>query len=1012
MQNLEPALSWLSDPEVFRVNREDAHSDHVYYETMEEALKEEDMPLKQSLNGTWEFSYAENPALRKTDFYKAEASLVGFSKIQVPGHMELSGYGQAQYVNTQYPWDGHVLLKPGEVDNSYNPVGSYVRSFEVSQGLSGKRLFLSFQGVENAFYCWLNGRFLGYSEDSFTPAEFEITNFVVSGENKLAVEVYKRSTGAWLEDQDFWRLSGIFREVYLYAVPRLHVQDLFVKGKLLEGNQEGSLEAEFMIAGELNGGETMSLVLEDREGRTVMRREGITLKPQMKVVLPAFPVIPWNGEKPYRYRLLVQLLGRDRSVIEAIPQKVGFFRFEMKDGIMCLNGKRILFKGVNRHEFSHKHGRAVTREEMLWDIRFLKQHNINAVRTSHYPNQSLWYELCDEYGIYLIDEANLETHGTWQRLGTHTPDTALPGDSPKWKEIVLDRAKSMLERDKNHPSVLIWSCGNESFGGLNLYHMAEWIRGRDDSRLVHYEGIFNDNRYPDTSDMYSRMYAKPEEILAYVEGNPEKPYISCEYSHAMGNSCGGLSLYTDLERYPKYQGGFIWDYIDQALEKRDKEGKAVLAYGGDFGDRPNDNNFCINGILFGDRTLSPKVQEIKYLYQNIKVMPQKDQVLIKNQNLFVGTEEFECRYLIKKDGRSVDSGILDARVAPSKEQVFPLPVPERTEPGEYAAEVSFCLREDTLWAMRGHEIAFGQYVYQVEAMEEKKEEPGILRVVSGDTNIGMHGSGFSMLFMKNKGLTSLCYNGREYLNRTPAPVFWRAPTDNDRGNGYPFEMAKWQAATSVMRCRAWEVTRQEGKARISFLYGFPAGMDFEVKITYEVSWDGSMEVVLEYSGASDMPNLPLFGISLQLIPELTEYVYYGMGPDENYIDRNKGAKLGIYKSNVADSYVNYIIPQECGNRTGVRYLKLTDQEGNGLCVEALDKPFEMSVLGYSAMELWQAEHKEELPPVYQTNVRILAKQMGVGGDDSWGAPVARDYCISSEQPLRLAFRIQRVKDAD
>src|SRR5699024_9330687 len=488
------------------------------------------------------------------------------------------GYGKPQYVNTMYPWDGIEYIQPPEIPVHDNAVGSYVKTFHVPGNMKDMPLYISFQGVESAFYVWLNGEFVGYSEDSFTPAEFELTPFVTDGENKLAVEVYQRSTGSWLEDQDFWRFSGIFRDVYLYSKPAIHVYDMKVTSDLNNTYDKGMLDIQCMLD-DTRRNLHLALLLEDADGEKVDTVEADATNGTASLSLTVDRPHLWSAESPYLYKAFIQVYDETGALVEVIPQQVGFRTFEMKNGLMCLNGERIVFKGVNRHEFNCHHGRSVTKEDMLWDIKTLKQNNINAVRTSHYPNQTYWYELCDEYGVYVIDEMNIETHGTWWRNDTLDLENAIPGNKMEWQDIVMDRAKSMYERDKNHPSILIWSVGNESCGGEVLYNVSNYFREVDPSRLVHYEGVFNDRSFNDTSDMESRMYAKPAEIAAYLDEHTDKPFIVCEYMHAMGNSLGGMKKYTDLEdEYAHYQGGFIWDYIDQGILKKDEYGKDFIAY--------------------------------------------------------------------------------------------------------------------------------------------------------------------------------------------------------------------------------------------------------------------------------------------------------------------------------------------------------------------------------------------------------------------------------------------------
>ena len=663
MNSRVPDLAWLEDPEVFQVNREKAHSDHRFYgsvEAMEAGEREGGgMELRQSLNGVWKFAFAQCPDRRRKEFYREDYDLSGLDEIQVPGHIQTQGYDKRQYINTMYPWDGHSELRPPHIDWEYNPVASYVKEFDLKEELDHKRVFVSFQGVETAFYVWLNGEFVGYGEDTFTPSEFEVTDYIRKTGNRLAVEVYKRSSASWIEDQDFFRFSGIFRDVYLYGIPQIHVRDMFVKADLVmdgdgqpaaadtadartdcdvcdgggfreTGFKKGKLQAELELvqgtAGEAcrETGCRIQAALTDDRGNlvwTLAETQAEDGKAVFEAELPA--VLPWSAECPSLYTLTVTVLDGGGQVVEVIPQAVGFRHFEMRDRMMYLNGKRIVFKGINRHEFNIRRGRAVTREDMLWDIRFMKQHNINAVRTCHYPNQTLWYELCDRYGLYMIDEANLESHGSWQKMGVCEPSWNVPGSLPQWEACVVDRARSMVERDKNHPAILIWSCGNEAYAGENILSMSRFFKDRDPSRVVHYEGVFWNREFERISDVESQMYTKPQDVEKYLQNDPKKPFILCEYSHAMGNSLGGMKKYTDLaEKYPMYQGGFIWDYMDQALVREDVDGTEVLGYGGDFTDRPTDYNFCGNGIVYGTREPSPKAQEVKFLYQNLSIKPQ------------------------------------------------------------------------------------------------------------------------------------------------------------------------------------------------------------------------------------------------------------------------------------------------------------------------------------------------------------------------------------------------------
>lgn len=979
---MKPTLEWLANPEIYEVNREKAHSDHTY--------TTKDGNLRQSLNGTWKFNYTEHPDSRPADFYKTDFDVTSFDDIIVPGHIQLQGYDKPQYVNTQYPWEGHEQLVPPQIPKKRNPVGSYVKFFDVDKELLGKETFISFQGVETAIYVWLNGEFVGYSEDSFTPSEFNITPYLKEKNNKLAVEVYRYSTASWLEDQDFWRFSGIFRDVYLYAVPEIHVRDMKVIADYDYENGNGILATELDIIGDSDY--EIKLTLTDKNGIKVY--EGNTAN-----VSASIPdIMPWSAEQPNLYTITAEI-SSDSEIIETAETKIGFRTFELKDGIMCLNGKRIVFKGINRHEWNAEGGRVVTEDDMLWDIRFMKQNNINAVRTCHYPNNSLWYQLCDEYGIYLIAETNLESHGTWQKMGACEPSINVPASLPEWKEACLDRARSMYERDKNHASVLIWSCGNESYCGDDIAAMADYFHEVDSTRLVHYEGVVWNRKYDHITDMESRMYAKPDEVEEYLKQNTGKPYISCEYMHAMGNSLGGMKLYTDLEdKYEAYQGGFIWDYIDQSLYK-----DGVLVYGGDFDDRASDYGFCTNGIVYADRTYSPKVSEAKRLYSNIRMSLENGVLTVENRNLFTDTSGYIFKVTLEKEGDilSAEEHRLNISAGEKDSVKIGLEVPENG--GEYVLTAYAVLAEDTIWAEKGHEISFAQQIVKTPEitapMTAHKAE-----IVYGDFCIGVNGEGFSMQFDKREGgVSSLVYNGVEYITRAPKVSFFRAHTDNDTGAGYPCENAQWQIAGKCAKLLGFETKENADSLEVTFKFLAPTVPSFEYKVTYIAYFDGRLGVKAEYDGVKGLSDMPVFAMDFKMKKQYDKFTFYGMGPDENYIDRNNGARLGVYTLTALENFTKYLNPQECGNRTGVRYVNVYEENGAGLNFTATENPFEMSVLPYNAYELDNAMHRDELPDPTYTWVRIAAKQMGVGGDDSWGAPVHKEFKINSEEAMSLEF---------
>lgn len=640
-------IRWLDDPQVFRVNRLDAHSDHKFYENKED-YKKQDQRLKQSLNGIWKFHYSVNALERPADFYQKWFNCKNFDEMKVPQHIELAGYDKIHYINTMYPWEGHIYRRPAGYGKEkgkgmfsqaeYNPVGSYIRKFDLNDGLRGKRIILSFEGVEQAFYVWVNGEFVGYAEDSFTVSEFDITLYVKDKDNLLAVEVHKRSTAAFLEDQDFFRFFGIFRDVNLYGIPAVHVEDLWIRSKYHPEDGKAELELDIRLSqkkkeNNIQGKIKVSLkdIYSDENHVLLDETENLN-NPVIQKNLPVEgsvnneiqfryeleeSVHAWSNEDPYLYELLIEVQNEKGETVEVVPYQIGFRKIELKGGKMLLNGKRLIINGVNRHEWNARSGRCITEADEKWDIECIRRNHINAVRTCHYPDHISWYYRCDQAGIYLMAETNLETHGSWMKQGVIEPSWNVPGSIGCWRGCTLDRAVSNFESFKNHVSVLFWSLGNESYAGDILVEMNRYYKEKDPDRLVHYEGVAENRPYEDLiSDMESQMYAPPEKIKEYLENNPKKPFILCEYMHDMGNSLGGMESYIRLlDQYEDYQGGFIWDYIDQALFVKDEvTGRDVLRYGGDFDDRPSDYEFSGNGILFADRTEKPAMQEVRHYY--------------------------------------------------------------------------------------------------------------------------------------------------------------------------------------------------------------------------------------------------------------------------------------------------------------------------------------------------------------------------------------------------------------
>ena len=1003
--------SLVKDPQYFKDGRMDAHSDHTYYRDGEEA-QEKETSFRYDLNGIWKFHYARNYGNTIPGFEKEEYCCKDWDDIRVPAHIQMEGYDAPQYANVQYPWEGHEDIHPGEIPEHFNPVASYVKYFEVPEEMQGKRLFISFQGAESGIALWLNGQFAGYSEDSFTPSEFELTEYVKEGENKLAAQVFKWTASSWCEDQDFFRFSGIYRDVYLYTVPEVHIYDLQIRAIPDETLSTAALE----IRTNTWGKGTVKITL-SKDGETVIEDKKALDGEEIYAWKVENPVL-WSAEDPQLYDLKMEVYNESGELQEVIPQKVGFRRFEMKGGIMTLNGKRIVFKGVNRHEFSSVSGRHVSEEELRKDLKIMKQNNINAIRTCHYPDASLIYELCDEYGIYMIDETNLESHGSWD-IAEFTKDYTyvVPHDNPEWLDMMLDRANSMYQRDKNHAAILIWSCGNESFGGKDIFEMSQFFHKADPTRLVHYEGVCHDRRYNDTSDMESQMYPSVEAIKEFLAKDDSKPFVCCEYTHAMGNSCGAMHKYTDLtDTEPKYQGGFIWDYIDQSIYKKDRYGKEFQAYGGDFGERPTDYNFSGNGIAYGgNRDASPKMQEVKFNYQNITAEVSADSVKVINKNLFVNTDIFDCKVTVAKDGKVICKASLATAVAPLSEETYALPLTKEEKAGEYAVTVSFHLKEDKVWAKAGHEVAFGQYVYKVEV--PKKACPEGVEVIRSTHNIGVRGAHFEVLFsVLNGGLTSYKYAGKEMIEAIPKPNFWRAPTDNDCGNLMGMRYGQWKIASMYLSHKDFrqgpygpgnvpEVEVNEKTVKVTYTYLMPTTPTSECKLSYEVFGDGRVKTTLTYEPVKELGDMPEFGVIFKFNADYDRVEWYGLGETETYSDRKKGAKLGIYANKVVDNMARYMVPQECGAKEEVRWAKVTDRKGRGMLFEMDENngPMMFSALPYTPHEMENAMHPYELPEVHYTVVRVAKDQMGVGGDDSWGARTHEEYLLKTDKKMEFSF---------
>lgn len=1017
---------WNNNPEIFQLNRRRAHTTLMPYASIEEALEDnkESSPFFYSLNGEWKFSWVENPSNRIKNFYRKTYDVSKWNTIQVPGHWQFQGYDYPQYTNVTYPWIEHDDIKAPFAPTNYNPVGQYVKHFYLEEDWTNTPLYLHFAGVEAAFYVWVNGELVGYSEDSFTPAEFNLTPYVHEGKNKIAVEVYRWADASWLEDQDFWRLSGIFRDVYLYRTPEVHINDFFIKTTLDQNYQDAELFVDIELVNimkeNFNGKIELSLFDTKKQKVSLMRtiKEVDQTTESLSYSFTISNPLKWSAEEPNLYQLILCLYNGDGDIIEAETSKIGFRQFELKDGLMKLNGKRLIFKGVNRHEWSSKNGRAVTKEEMIHDITLMKQNNINAVRTSHYPNHPYWYELCDEYGLYVIDELNMETHGTWW-YGQQELEDTLPGSKKEWEANVLDRGKSMFERDKNHPSILIWSLGNESFGGDTFLKLYDYFKEVDPNRLVHYEGTFHYRASDSASDIESTMYITPKGIEEYARRSNEesKPYILCEFSHAMGNSLGNFCQYTELfDQYPILQGGFIWDFKDQSIETRSKNGHKYLAYGGDFKESPHDGNFAGNGIVFGDGTITPKLPEVKKCYQNVEFKAidlTEGEIEIWNKNLFVSLSVYQIKWIIAKNGEKIESGVVNIDVKPSSKKVcklsYSLPSKANTSE-EYILTVQLVEKEKKRWAEKGHEIAFEQFILPVKVTEIRRGDnyEESLTVHEDEHALGVHTTNGSLIFDKQTGLISsltLDDSDQESLKEPIKPNFWRAPTDNDRGCSFNLQSAIWKYANDSRQLLEFTFDKSVDNVSIFTSFLYDKLNDTKLTLEYEVSSSGKIKIRYGLLPGNGLPDIPEIGLQMVLIQSFDTFSWYGKGPLETYWDRQLGSKIGVYKSKVEDQYVSYLKPQENGNHVGVRNATIFNKNHYGISISGLPT-VELSVLPYLADELENATHRYKLNESDKTVVRVNLAQMGVGGDDSWGKRTHPEFCLPANRQYDFVFDLQ------
>lgn len=982
------------NPEVIAINKEAPHATLVPYPSADAALEFESSrsdPIV-NLNGDWKFLFLDKPADAPHGFYATEFDDAEWDQLPVPSNWQVEGYGRPIYTNIKHPFPAN----PPKVPEDANETGLYRLDFDIPTDWSGNEMFLHFAGVQSAMYVWLNGEFVGYSQDSMMPAEFNITEFAKPGANVLACKVIRWSDGSYLEDQDFWRLSGIYRDVYVVARPNVFLRDMTVITDFDEHYDDAVLDLSFDLDNTKSSATNASLAIELRDGDQVVLDETIkaeelaaesiqTVGYQFAVQAPK----QWSAELPHLYTLVVELLDENDAVLEAFTKRIGFREVEIKNSQVLVNGKAVYFKGVNRHEIQPDAGRVVSEATMIRDIELMKQHNINSVRTAHYPNQTRWYELCDEYGIYVMDEANIESHELWADKRIYLDD------KPEWEQAFVTRGTAMVERDKNHASIIMWSMGNETGYGKHFDTMYAEMKKIDPTRPIHYESrtpayIPDLNKY----DIISTMYPSLQHIVELTEKDPSRPVIICEYAHAMGNSTGNLKKYWDLfESHPRMQGAYIWDYIDQGLTKTTEDGREFFAYGGDYGDEPNDANFCINGLVNPDRLPQPAMQEVKKIFQFVKVEAVDlygGMIAIRNtydfQNLkFLNLEwTLETPFEVAKRGT-----IKNINIAPGESRIFDLG--EMTEPlkksQDYWLNIRFTLAEQQPWADKGYELAWEQFVFPRQASKPKKVEAGPVQVQQNGKQITVTGKELQVTFDKQIGtLSSLVFEGTEMLQRGSRINLWRAPTDNDDGGGDRSFGAQWrndgldQLKFVVSDVQLYE-NKTSAKIVVTGALKQKSG-DIDVTTSYVVNGQGKISVYNNIDIPKGIKTVPRVGTEWLLPKEFDQVQWYGRGPHENYVDRKDGTRFGVYESSVTDLYFPYVKPQENGNRTDVYWMAITNDENIGLLVKGAPT-FEFSATFYSLENLTGAKHTTDIKDAPYTTLNIDYQQAGLGGDDSW-----------------------------
>jgi beta-galactosidase len=1023
------STNYWENHSVFNVNKEDPHATLFPFESIENALNGENN-LSQyyySLNGVWKFNWVRKPSDRPTHFFEEEYNYSDWDDIKVPSNWEVEGYGHPIYLDERYPFEPNWPNVP----HDYNPVGTYVRTFTIPNTWIDREIFIHLGAVKSAMYLWINGKEVGYSQGSKTPAEFNITEYVKNGTNKVALQVFRWSDATYLEAQDMLRVSGIERDVYLFSTPKIHVYDFFAKPSLDENYFNGELELDLSIRNYLDkkwgnlsvevklldDQNEMKLVYSDIKKLSIIDTE-TNLNFKSNITKPN----KWTAETPNLYTLLINLKNEDGRILEVISDKIGFRTVEIKNGTLLVNGKYIYIKGVDRHETHSLTGHVITKETMLKDIELMKQHNINAVRSSHYPNNPLWYDLTDKYGLYVIDEANVEAHPL-----AISEETQI-GNEESWIPAHLDRTQRMLERDKNHPSIIIWSLGNEGGHGKVFETTYKWIKQRDPSRPIQYEPA----KLEYYTDIYCPMYASIEKLENYALSDPKKPLIMIEYAHAMGNSVGNLQDYWDvIEKYPALQGGFIWDWVDQALEYKDENGKPYLAYGHDYHpDLPTDGNFLNNGLVDPYRQPHPHLNEVKKVYQPIKFDwdNEKQNLKLTNKNYFAEFENVRLRWTLFRDGLNVKQDSMDIKITPQESITLSLPLNSFESNGEYILLAEVLTNEEIGLIKADHEIAFEQFILKA----NKSTTP--LSSFGTDLQINNEGSNFviendliKILLDQVSGEIKLWSFNDELITQSAIrPNFWRPPTDNDLGNGMQKWAEIWKHSSIEIKANLLkEPIIINNRVEFSLLYLFPKEIA-KLTINYIVSNSGELQVEYQFKPLKeDLPKIPRIGLSLVLPNNFSTVSWYGRGPHETYWDRKTSGKIGIYSGLVEDQFHRYPRPQETGNKSDVRWMKV-ESDKISLSVQSTDNqllncsswPFETNELDFvagkdggesaSGLVPITAKHGADIRigEIVQWNIDHL--QMGVGGDTSWGRLVHDEYTIPAKE-YHYSFIIQPSK---